>query len=180
MSETKETSTTGGQKGSKLPGYSLIDASFLNELACHAQLGAEKYSRNNWRKGYEFSLSFDALNRHLWEWWNGEYFDDEMGTDHLAAVAFHAMVLYVNSRKIATGDLPAEFDDRFVSAVPLWAWTHDIQARNAASQPVAEQVADEDPLMVEDMDTARWLESVIAQGTQWTEEEAQTEGIKDA
>lgn len=84
---------TGGQKGSKSARYDLIPALPLRELARLYGKGAEKYADNNWRLGYHWSLSFAALNRHLWQFWNGESQDEEMGLHHLAAVCFHAMAL---------------------------------------------------------------------------------------
>ena len=112
MNEERVTSETGGQKGSKLAQPSLIDPTFLHELAVHCGLGAIKYSRDNWRKGYDFSLSYDAMCRHLFEWWNGQDDDPELGTSHLAAVAFHAMVLFVNRDAISMETLPERFDNR--------------------------------------------------------------------
>jgi hypothetical protein len=55
--------------------------------------GAAKYAAHNWRRGYPWSLSFAALQRHAWAFWNGEDIDAEMGLPHLAAVAFHAFAL---------------------------------------------------------------------------------------
>ena len=112
MTETMTTSETGGQKGTKPVRHGLLDALFMNELALHAGLGAEKYSDDNWRKGYPLSLSFDAMQRHAWAWQSGESRDPEMGTHHMAAVAFHAMVIFVNELGIEFGDLPADFDTR--------------------------------------------------------------------
>lgn len=112
--------------------HGLIDPSFLNELALHAGLGAAKYSDDNWRKGYPLSLSYDALQRHANAWWAGESRDAELGTSHMAAVAFHAMVLFVNLDEIEVNGLPGEFDDRppkaplsgitsvILDASPLW------------------------------------------------------------
>lgn len=47
----------------------------------------------NWELGYEWSLNFAALNRHLWAFWGGEDIDEETGAPHLDAVIWHAMVL---------------------------------------------------------------------------------------
>ena len=130
--EEQTTSPTGGQKGMKPVRHGLIDPSFLNELALHAGLGAAKYSDDNWRKGYPLSLSYDALQRHANAWWAGESRDAELGTSHMAAVAFHAMVLFVNLDEIEVNGLPGEFDDRppkaplsgitsvILDASPLW------------------------------------------------------------
>lgn len=91
--ETRVTSSTGGQKGTKLARYDLIPARSLRLLAEHYGKGAEKYDDHNWRKGYDWSLSFAALMRHAWAFWNGEDNDAETGSPHMAAVAFHAFAL---------------------------------------------------------------------------------------
>ncbi len=87
------TSPTGGQKESKPARYELIPAEPLRQLAELMGKGAQKYSDHNWRLGYAWSLSFAALNRHLWAFWNGEDNDPENGSPHLAAVAHHAFAL---------------------------------------------------------------------------------------
>lgn len=90
-------------------------------LAEHFGKGARKYAENQWRNGYEWSKSYQALLRHLIAFWNGEDFDvcsnhpdecefvtkdgDEYlpieddtcyvhtGSHHMVAVAWHAFVL---------------------------------------------------------------------------------------
>jgi hypothetical protein len=84
--------TTGGQKGQKRARYDLVPSRPLRLVAETYGIGAEKYEANNWRKGVDWSLNFAALNRHLWQWWEGQRFDDA-GFHHLAAVCFHAMAL---------------------------------------------------------------------------------------
>ncbi len=85
--------TTGGQKGQKLARFDLIPELPLYALAEHAGRGAQKYEDHNWRKGFPWSIAFAALNRHLWTWWNGEDVDPELGSNHLDAVAWHALTL---------------------------------------------------------------------------------------
>lgn len=91
--EVRTTSSTGGQKGVKLARYDLIPAEPLRVLAEHYGRGAEKYDARQWEKGYEFSKSFGALQRHAWAFWNGEDIDAETGSPHLAAVAWHALAM---------------------------------------------------------------------------------------
>ena len=85
--------TTGGKKGQKLARFDLIPAGPLQALAEHYGKGARKYEDRNWEKGYAWSLSFGAMQRHAWAFWNGEDIDEETGSPHLAAVAFHAFAL---------------------------------------------------------------------------------------
>lgn len=90
---------TGGAKGSKLATPSSIPADVLWELAEHHGKGRAKYpddpetGQPNWTKGYDWRLSMDALERHLLQFAIGEDFDEETGTSHLVAVAWHAMAL---------------------------------------------------------------------------------------
>lgn len=85
--------TTGAQKGAKDAKYNLIPVGALEELAKLYGFGATKYAPRNWEKGYEFSLSYDALQRHANQWWGGENVDKETQLSHLASVAWHAFTL---------------------------------------------------------------------------------------
>lgn len=91
--ETRLVSSTGAEKGSKLERYDLIPAEPLRLLARHYGRGAEKYAERNWERGYGWHLSYSALNRHLWAFWNGEDTDEETGSPHMVAVAWHAFAL---------------------------------------------------------------------------------------
>ena len=91
--EVRTTSATGGEKGVKLERYDLIPPESLVWLARLYGAGAQKYDDHNWRRGYEWSKSFGAMQRHAWQFWNGEDFDEETGVPHLANVAWHAFTL---------------------------------------------------------------------------------------
>lgn len=109
---------TGGVKGSKLQRMDLLPWDALLAVAEHFGYGAWKYDERNWEKGYKWSLSFAALERHLAEWWSGEEFDvEELVTPsgetvrvempHLRAAAWHALVLLAFAiRGIGTDDRP--------------------------------------------------------------------------
>lgn len=97
---------TGGEKGSKPVRFDLLPVEALTEVARHYGVGAAKYEDHNWRRGYAWSLSFAALQRHAWAFWGGEDLDEETQTHHLAAVCFHAMAL------MTWGFEHPELDDR--------------------------------------------------------------------
>jgi hypothetical protein len=97
---------TGGEKGTKLARYDLIPAGPLLQLAEHYGIGARKYADRNWERGYAWSLSFAALQRHAWAFWMGEDTDGETLSHHMAAVAFHAFAL------MHFGDTDTGTDDR--------------------------------------------------------------------
>jgi hypothetical protein len=97
---------TGGQKGSKLQRFSLIPAEFLWALAEHYGVGARKYEDRNWERGYKWSLSQDAHDRHLNQWLRGENNDPETGTNHLIAAAWHLIALFIYQlRGLGTDDI---------------------------------------------------------------------------
>lgn len=100
------TSSTGGVKEIKLARFDLIPVDPLVLLAEHYGRGAEKYAPRNWERGYDWSLSYASLNRHLLAFWGGEDVDEETGSLHLTAATWHAIALTEFHLK------HAEFDDR--------------------------------------------------------------------
>lgn len=105
--EVRTTSSTGGEKGMKPARFDLIPVMPLTKLAEHFGVGAAKYADHNWRKGYEISKNYAALQRHVTAFWNGEDLDPETGTSHLSAVIFHAMAMQQTLE-----DFP-QHDDRY-------------------------------------------------------------------
>jgi len=134
--ETRVTSHTGGQKGAKEARFDLIPAEAVWWLAILYGRGAKKYTQygdcdcnalaenssehapecsalivvsrgdHNWRKGYDWSLSFAAAMRHLWAFWRGEDMDPETGVPHPICAAFHMFGLTTFM------EIHPEFDDR--------------------------------------------------------------------
>jgi hypothetical protein len=90
---------TGGEKGQKPEQMSLIPIEALREVSRVYAYGAEKYSRDNWRKGYQWHLSYDAFQRHAMLFWSGEDTDLESGLSHLAHAAFHLLTLMTYVRE---------------------------------------------------------------------------------
>lgn len=134
MSEIRTKSSTGGEKGVKLERHDLIPIGPLRELAEHFGRGARKYEDHQWRKGYEWSKSYSAIQRHLTAFWGGEDYDlctndpdgcktppeasndvyeagtcyNHTGSHHMVAVAWHAFVL------LEFKETFTEFDDRYI------------------------------------------------------------------
>lgn len=102
---------TGGKKGAKDEAYSMIPWEQMREVARVYLMGAKKYSRDNWRKGYDWSLSFDSLIRHAEAFWSGENLDPESGLPHPAHVVFHCLTLMYFMEH------HPELDDRFISKI---------------------------------------------------------------
>lgn len=93
VEERKKDPTTGGEKGVKLERYAFLPVQPLREVARVYGYGAKKYSERNWERGYNWSWSYDALQRHLNAFWGGVSVDPESGLPHLAHAAFHIFAL---------------------------------------------------------------------------------------
>ena len=89
-----------------LARFDLLPAEPLRQVAEHYGKGAEKYAARNWERGYEWSKSYGALQRHANAFWGGEDIDEETGSPHMAAVVFHALALLEFARTHEA------FDDR--------------------------------------------------------------------
>lgn len=113
--EIRTVSSTGAEKGVKLERHDLIPYPALKALAEHYGRGAQKYAEHNWRKGYEWSKSYAAMQRHATAWWDGEDIDEETGSSHLAGVAFHVFALLTFIQE------HPEFDDRFKTSAKIEA-----------------------------------------------------------
>lgn len=57
------------------------------------EAGAEKYSRDNWKKGLDRNELVDCLMRHLQKSQMGLVIDEETGVDHLHLLLWNALVL---------------------------------------------------------------------------------------
>lgn len=98
---------TGGQKGSKPNQQSTLDPIALGKVGEVGGFGAQKYERYNFLKGYRWSLSYDALQRHLQAFWSREDNDPESGLAHLAHAAWHCLALIsFQVRGLGTDDRP--------------------------------------------------------------------------
>lgn len=84
---------TGGEKGQKPCQMGALDPRSLVEVGKVAGFGAKKYARYNFAKGYAWSLSYDAIQRHLMAFWDGENFDAESGLPHIAHAGWHCLTL---------------------------------------------------------------------------------------
>jgi Domain of unknown function (DUF5664)/Domain of unknown function (DUF4406) len=103
--EERVTSATGGQKGRKLAELGGIDPQALLTLAEISGMGARKYAVYNYLNGYSWSLSFNAMQRHMLTFWAGQDNDDESGLPHVAHAAWHCLALLAFlQRDIGTDD----------------------------------------------------------------------------
>jgi len=105
--------TTGGEKGSKLSQLGSAPAEALALLGEVYGFGAQKYERHNFRKGYAWSLSYDAMLRHILLSLSGEDYDAESGLPHMAHAAWHALTLTQFLKDKEANRHPVELDDRY-------------------------------------------------------------------
>ena len=110
MTEVRSVSSSGAEKGVKQEAFDLLPPVALAKVAAHYGIGAGKYAPWNWRRGYEWSKSYAAMQRHANAFWGGEDIDAETGSPHMAAVAFHALTL------LTFMDEHTGFDDRYKGA----------------------------------------------------------------
>ena len=94
--EASQTATTGGRKfdGGKIR-YGLLPPLALKATADVLTFGAEKYEPGNWKHVPDsINRYFDAAQRHMWVWKEGEQIDPESGRHHLAHAICCLMFLY--------------------------------------------------------------------------------------
>jgi hypothetical protein len=102
----------GGRKDDegKAP-LSIIPYEALVEAAKVFGFGAEKYTRDNWRGGFEWTRLIDAALRHINEFNNGEDTDKESGHSHIGH-ALCCLMMLMSHIKRGYGK-----DDRFTDCV---------------------------------------------------------------
>lgn len=86
LEESQDPNHTGGRKfdGGKLQ-YGLLPPLALKETVRVLTFGAEKYEPDNWRRVPDGARRyFDAAQRHLWAYREGERYDPETEVNHLA------------------------------------------------------------------------------------------------
>jgi len=99
--KASQTATEGGRKfdGGKLE-YGLLPPLALEETVKVLTFGAQKYERDNWKNVPDSKRRyFDAMQRHIWAWKQGEQNDRETGINHLAHAMCCLMFLYEHDVK---------------------------------------------------------------------------------
>jgi hypothetical protein len=118
--EVRVTSSTGGQKGSKPAQLGTIDPLALLALSRVGGMGAKKYERYNYLKGYSWELDVDAANRHMELFQAGEDLDQESGLPHTAHFAWHGLALTsFLLRGLGVDDRPPAADPALLNALIL-------------------------------------------------------------
>ena len=104
---------TGGEKGSKPAQLFWAPPEAVLEVAKIYGYGNGKYAPHNYRRGYNWSLSYNALMRHVLASISGEDIDPESGLPHMAHAAWHCLALLQFLLDQQAGKQPVELDDRW-------------------------------------------------------------------
>lgn len=109
MSENQKSENSVGVKfdSGKAP-MDLLPYESLEEIAKVLAFGAKKYERANWAQGINQSRLISAAMRHLGQYNNGEDFDSESETLHLANAACNLLfAIWMHKNR-------PDMDDRWV------------------------------------------------------------------
>ena len=92
---------TGTKHDTEKPRHSLMPPGFVGAVLRVLEHGARKYSPGNWARVPEARTRYyDALQRHVDAWWQGERIDPESGEPHLAhAACCVAFLLWFDENK---------------------------------------------------------------------------------
>lgn len=90
--------TSPDSKGKKFDGgklrFSLFPQFVMRPVLEILEEGAKEYGENNWQKVEDARRRYyDALNRHLTSWWEGETIDKKSGKPHMAHIICNAAFL---------------------------------------------------------------------------------------
>ena len=66
------------------PDMTMLSREMLEEVARVRMFGAQKYTRDGWKKGFKITRSLAAALRHIFAFLSGEDLDPESGISHLA------------------------------------------------------------------------------------------------
>lgn len=87
----------------KIP-LDMIPLIALEDCAKVFGYGAQKYARNNWLKGMDWSVPFGCLLRHMAAWQRGEDNDPESGLPHLGHAMCNLVMLSTFAKTYREGD----------------------------------------------------------------------------
>lgn len=94
----EEAPTSGGaalrfNTGKPKLSYVLDSMPALKDMVAVMEFGAEKYDRNNWKKGFPKEELLDSMLRHVDAFYSGEDTDPDSGEPHVGHILCNAMFL---------------------------------------------------------------------------------------
>lgn len=75
------------------PKYSLLSLKEMEQGVKVLEFGANKYARDNWKKGLKLSEILDSMMRHIAALQSGEWIDPESGLPHIGHIQCNALFL---------------------------------------------------------------------------------------
>ena len=113
---------TGGVKASKPAQLGTnLDPLALLVLGEVGPMGAQKYAPWNYLNGFDWALSYNALQRHVNLFWAGEDTDDESGIRHMAHAAWQSLCLVsFDLRKLGTDSRPPKDPEAIARIKEQW------------------------------------------------------------
>ena len=86
--------------------WSLVDFSSLEDMVRVLEMGAKKYSKDNWKKGMPVSEVIESMLRHTFSLLSGEINDKESRLPHIGHIQCNAMfIAYILKNKPEFNDL---------------------------------------------------------------------------
>jgi hypothetical protein len=76
--------TEGVKHDSGKPDLSMVSWELMEEVAKVRMFGAQKYARDNWKRGFKVTRSLAASLRHIFLFLAGQTNDPESGLSHLS------------------------------------------------------------------------------------------------
>ena len=94
MAEIKKDTNPKDAVGIKKVPRSTVPAPVIAEVGLAMLEGARKYGRHNYRSaGVRASVYYDAVGRHLDDWWEGTDLDPDSGLSHITKAIAGLVVL---------------------------------------------------------------------------------------
>lgn len=116
------------------PQLTQVEPGFIEGIAKVLEFGAQKYGRDNWRKGQPVTKLLDSCLRHVFALVKGEDLDQESGQPHWAHACCNLMMLS------AQGDRE-DLDDRYKNSTA----TTSSSSRKKKAKDILEQMRKEFP-----------------------------------
>lgn len=112
--------------GTKKAPMSTVPSAVVMELGVAMLEGSRKYGRHNYRvAGVRASVYYDAADRHLKAWWEGQDIDPDSGLSHIAkAMATLAVLRDAMMNDMVTDDRPPAMKNQ--------GWLADLNKQAAA------------------------------------------------
>jgi len=99
--------------GSHKVGVHVVPPNVITAMALALQEGALKYGESNWREhSIHYSAYYDAVMRHMFQWFNGEDTDVDSGLPHVVkAMATLAVLVDAMHNNKVIDDRPIGIND---------------------------------------------------------------------